>query len=108
MALEYKKYRYEYPPMELLHALLADCEIEAVSSHLLVETELYDYLEAWAWSEEAMRDGSAQEVFRQFRIESDLIKLDSVRSAPPDWPATATEIRFSMSSTSKPASSIIR
>jgi hypothetical protein len=36
-------------------------------------------------------DGSAQEVFRQFRIESDLIKLDSVRSAPPDWPATHIE-----------------
>ncbi|MBT8441670.1 MAG: DUF1838 domain-containing protein [Gammaproteobacteria bacterium] len=36
-------------------------------------------------------DGSAQDVFRQFRIESDLIKLDSVRSAPPDWPATHIE-----------------
>lgn len=36
-------------------------------------------------------DGSAQEVYRQFRIENNLIKLDSVRSAPPDWPATHIE-----------------
>lgn len=36
-------------------------------------------------------DGSYQEVFRQFRIEDNLIKLDSVRSAPPDWPATHIE-----------------
>lgn len=36
-------------------------------------------------------DGSTQEVYRQFRIEDDLIKLDSVRSAPPDWPATHIE-----------------
>jgi len=36
-------------------------------------------------------DGTAQEVYRQFRIENDLIKLDSVRSAPPDWPATHIE-----------------
>lgn len=36
-------------------------------------------------------DGSAQEVYRQFRIENELIKLDSVRSAPPDWPATHIE-----------------
>jgi hypothetical protein len=36
-------------------------------------------------------DGSAQDVYRQFRIESDLIKFDSVRSAPPDWPATHIE-----------------
>ncbi len=36
-------------------------------------------------------DGSVQEVYRQFRIEDNLIKLDSVRSAPPDWPATHIE-----------------
>ena len=36
-------------------------------------------------------DGSIQDVYRQFRIESELIKLDSVRSAPPDWPATHIE-----------------
>lgn len=36
-------------------------------------------------------DGTPQEVYRQFRIEDDLIKLDSVRSAPPDWPATHIE-----------------
>jgi hypothetical protein len=36
-------------------------------------------------------DGSTQEVYRQFRIENELIKLDSVRSAPPDWPATHIE-----------------
>lgn len=36
-------------------------------------------------------DGTTQEVYRQFRIENDLIKLDSVRSAPPDWPATHIE-----------------
>ncbi len=36
-------------------------------------------------------DGTAQEVYRQFRIENDLIKLDSVRSAPPNWPATHIE-----------------
>jgi hypothetical protein len=36
-------------------------------------------------------DGTAQDVYRQFRIEDNLIKLDSVRSAPPDWPATHIE-----------------
>jgi len=36
-------------------------------------------------------DGSVQDVFRQFRREDNLIKLDSVRSAPPDWPATHIE-----------------
>ena len=36
-------------------------------------------------------DGTVQEVYRQFRIEDNLIKLDSVRSAPPDWPATHIE-----------------
>ena len=36
-------------------------------------------------------DGSAQNPFRQFRVENDLIKLDVVRSAPPDWPATHIE-----------------
>ena len=36
-------------------------------------------------------DGTVQEVYRQFRIENDLIKLDSIRSAPPDWPATHIE-----------------
>ena len=36
-------------------------------------------------------DGYTQEVYRQFRIEAELIKLDSVRSAPPDWPATHIE-----------------
>lgn len=36
-------------------------------------------------------DGTPQDVYRQFRIEDNLIKLDSVRSAPPDWPATHIE-----------------
>jgi hypothetical protein len=36
-------------------------------------------------------NGVVQDVYRQFRIENDLIKLDSVRSAPPDWPATHIE-----------------
>ncbi len=36
-------------------------------------------------------DGSAQEVYRQFRVENELLKFDSVRSAPPDWPATHIE-----------------
>ncbi|MEQ8736811.1 MAG: hypothetical protein RIC29_17950 [Rhodospirillaceae bacterium] len=36
-------------------------------------------------------DGNYQKVYRQFRIEDNLIKLDSVRSAPPDWPATHIE-----------------
>ena len=36
-------------------------------------------------------DGTAQDVYRQFRVEDNLIKLDSVRSAPPDWPATHIE-----------------
>jgi len=36
-------------------------------------------------------DGTVQEVYRQFRVENNLIKLDSVRSAPPDWPATHIE-----------------
>jgi hypothetical protein len=35
--------------------------------------------------------GQVQEVYRQFRIEDNLIKCDSVRSAPPDWPATHIE-----------------
>lgn len=36
-------------------------------------------------------DGTPQEVYRQFRIENNLVKLDSVRSAPPNWPATHIE-----------------
>jgi hypothetical protein len=36
-------------------------------------------------------NGEVQDVYRQFRIEDNLIKLDSVRSAPPDWPATHIE-----------------
>ena len=36
-------------------------------------------------------DGTPQEVYRQFRLEDNLIKLDSIRSAPPDWPATHIE-----------------
>jgi len=36
-------------------------------------------------------DGSYVEPYRQFRIENDLIKLDSVRTAPPDWPITHIE-----------------
>jgi hypothetical protein len=36
-------------------------------------------------------EGAAQNPYRQFRIENDLIKLDVVRSAPPDWPATHIE-----------------
>ena len=36
-------------------------------------------------------DGSAQDPYRQFRIENDLLKIDVVRSAPPDWPATHIE-----------------
>jgi hypothetical protein len=36
-------------------------------------------------------DGTYQDVYRQFRVEDNLIKLDSVRSAPPDWPATHIE-----------------
>lgn len=35
--------------------------------------------------------GAVQEVYRQFRREDNLIKCDSVRSAPPDWPATHIE-----------------
>jgi hypothetical protein len=38
---------FECPPMELLHALLADCEIHAVSAQLLLDTELYDQLDDW-------------------------------------------------------------
>lgn len=36
-------------------------------------------------------DGTVQDVYRQFRREDNLIKLDSIRSAPPDWPATHIE-----------------
>lgn len=36
-------------------------------------------------------DGTPQQVYRQFRIEDNLIKLDSIRSAPPNWPATHIE-----------------
>ncbi len=36
-------------------------------------------------------DGSYQKVYRQFRVEDNLIKKDTVRSAPPDWPATHIE-----------------
>lgn len=35
--------------------------------------------------------GKVQDVYRQFRREDNLIKLDSIRSAPPDWPATHIE-----------------
>ncbi len=36
-------------------------------------------------------DGTPTKVYRQFRIEDNLIKLDSIRSAPPNWPATHIE-----------------
>jgi hypothetical protein len=36
-------------------------------------------------------DGTPQQVYRQFRIEDNLIKLDSIRSAPPNWPSTHIE-----------------
>ncbi len=36
-------------------------------------------------------DGFVQSPYRKFRIENDLIKMDLVRSAPPDWPATHIE-----------------
>jgi hypothetical protein len=32
-----------------------------------------------------------QRPYRQFRVEDNLVKLDSVRSAPPDWPSTHLE-----------------
>lgn len=35
--------------------------------------------------------GAVQQVYRQFRREDEFIKCDSVRSAPPDWPATHIE-----------------
>ncbi|MBN1220819.1 MAG: hypothetical protein JXM69_17995 [Anaerolineae bacterium] len=38
---------FDCPPMELLHALLAECEIHAVSSQLLIDSELYDHLDEW-------------------------------------------------------------
>ena len=37
----------EYPPMELLHALLSECEVEAISASLLINSEIYDNLELW-------------------------------------------------------------
>jgi hypothetical protein len=55
---------FEFPPMELLHALLARCEIHAVSAHLLVETALYDNLETW---DERDRD-SAWKVLEQIEV----------------------------------------
>lgn len=36
-------------------------------------------------------DGTYQTAYRQFRIEDNLIKKDTVRTAPPDWPATHIE-----------------
>lgn len=36
-------------------------------------------------------DGSYRQPFRQFRLENDLIKLDSVRTAPPEWPVNHIE-----------------
>ena len=44
---------FEFPPMELLHALLAECEIQAVSSELLIQAELYDGLENWSRQDRA-------------------------------------------------------
>jgi len=41
----------EYPPMELMHALLAECEIKLVSDPVLLDSELYDHLEQWDQSE---------------------------------------------------------
>jgi len=38
---------FEFPPMELLHTLLADCDIGAVSSQLLIDAEIYDNLDSW-------------------------------------------------------------
>ena len=36
-------------------------------------------------------DGTYVEPYRQFRIENDLLKLDSTRTAPPDWPVNHIE-----------------
>jgi len=44
---------FEFPPMELLHALLAtQCEIKTVSAQLLIDAEIYDELdEVWGETE---------------------------------------------------------
>ncbi len=44
---------FEFLPMELLHTLLAECELHAVSSQLLIEIEIYDNLEHWTEQDRA-------------------------------------------------------
>jgi len=48
---------FDYPPLELLHALLAECELAVVSPAMLVSSDLYEAIEDWgaadrqaAWS----------------------------------------------------------
>lgn len=41
------------PPMELFHALLADCDFKVVSADILTQAELYDALDEWGESDRA-------------------------------------------------------
>lgn len=67
---------FEYPPLELLHALLADCDIRHVSAKTLEDAELYDNLEDWT---EADR-------------ESAWVLLDAIDSDPGLWPEAVREL----------------
>ncbi len=42
---------FDSPPMELMHALLAECDFGAASSQMLIEAELYDSLDDWEQSD---------------------------------------------------------
>ncbi len=61
---------FKYPPVELLHALLSDCEVRDVSVRTLEDAGLYDSLAEWT---EADR-------------ESGWALLDTIDSDPGLWP----------------------
>lgn len=42
-----------YPPMEVMHVLLSQCKVEAVSANLLVEAGIYDSLDSWTAKDKA-------------------------------------------------------
>lgn len=64
------------PPMEMLHALLSDCEVNVVSAELLAEAGLYDALDDW----------QAQDREAAWRF------LHRIEANPGLWPAPIRQI----------------
>lgn len=39
---------FDYPPLELLHALLAECELAVISPAMLIYSDLYEAIDSWS------------------------------------------------------------